>query len=149
MKIKIAGNPQTRQSLVVMFNKSSFRALVFCFVCVFTVKDASAATKAVLTVQYETNQGWSVAQKTKVTLATGSELFGKVNGVNVLKSYALIWFADDKVAILELQGVLGLVADLNFTQQNVEDVFGLGLPITCNQINVKGGRKWKLQKSLL
>ena len=77
---------------------------------------------------------------------TGGELNKVTNSFAYLSTsnYALIWFAKDKVAILQLDNLL-LVMDGEFDNKDFKKLFQLLGETTARQVNSTSGRKWKIR----
>jgi hypothetical protein len=99
---------------------------------------AQARVVTAAQVRYATQDGDSAWQKTEVTLMKGSELnkATRTYDYSGYDTYALIWFSQDQVAIIHIEGT----------------IFGCGheFEVSCiprygnMEGNDQGGRKWEI-----
>ena len=61
-------------------------------------------------------------------------------------SYFLLWFKDNKVAIIKISNFVSLIDINNFQQQDFENIFGYMLDLEGYQANAPDGeqRKWSV-----
>jgi hypothetical protein len=110
------------------------------------VRPLEASVKRFCDVSYLTAAGWSRDVRVEVEFRYGLELNRDVRGgtYNQLGNFALVWFSDQTVAILEFQG-LALVPPTGFDAGAFRQMFLLGIPATFIQVNAADRRKWQIK----
>lgn len=104
-------------------------------------------TKRICNVQYETEDGWSKQYTLEIDFRTGIELNkgepGKYSDYSV---YALIWFQEGGVAILEISNTSYLSFGNEFDHEDFVKLFPLYSysPTEAKQINGDKGKRWKI-----
>ena len=63
---------------------------------------------------------------------------------NIFDKYALIWFASDEVAIMDIDDVIFLVGQ-EFTVDDFKRAFNIVGDKTATQVNDKYRRHWKIE----
>jgi hypothetical protein len=99
-------------------------------------------------VSYETEDGWSDDYKILVTFVTGLELNQAIRSVDYdsLRKYALLWFAQDKVAIVELDE--NVISGVQFSSQDFRRAFLLvNEEQVVKQVNGTTPRTWKIRSA--
>jgi len=107
---------------------------------------ADASVRRIVKVSYETQYGYSNKYKTEVTFLTGRELnkATKTYDYNMFDNYALIWFKEDKVAILKIDGIIIGVGQ-EFDSDDFKRAFQIISEKSATQVNSQYKRKWKIK----
>lgn len=104
------------------------------------------SVRRICKVSYESEMGFSKEYVLEVTFATGNEL-NKATGSYLFKiydNYALIWFDEGEVAILELDSVVLGVGE-EFDSEDFKRVFYLLGETKATQVNSDSERTWKIK----
>ncbi len=114
-------------------------ALILCCYC-------SAAIRRNCKVSYETEDGWSSGAIAEVTFCTGWELNNASHSINyqVFEKFALIWFSQREVAILQIDDGYDIITGTDFNGQALWSAFMVWDERTATQVNDNYGRKWKI-----
>lgn len=120
------------------------------FFLISAIPLANATLKETCLVAYETRSGFSEWARVNVSFASGRELgeaTGKPFSYNMLSNYAMIWFDEDNVAILEIKSPLSFGRE-KFDREQWNQIFGAFQKVSAVQVN--GGRKtrWILKRPL-
>lgn len=102
-------------------------------------------------IYYEQGYGWSEGYIMEVSFMTGKGLneATKSYRFGTYTNYALIWFNEGEVAILEIDEYIYGVGDV-FDDKDFKSFFNYRRSIECNQVNSEYPRKWKIEaKDLL
>jgi hypothetical protein len=105
-----------------------------------------AAVRRRVDVRYErVDTTKSRPVETEVTFLTGQELNEKTRSFRYhsFSTYALIWFANDEVAIVEMKMFLPPIGP--FGANDFRDAFSLGMELNGTQANSPQPRKWYFQ----
>jgi hypothetical protein len=124
----------------------SFRLLLALAMALFLQSEiAEARVARYCLVSYETRQGWSEEKLHDVTFQTGRELNAatKSSRFDMFDKYALVWFAQDQVAIIRLSGFV--IAGSEFSADNFRNMFLITDSVEGEQVNGNGERKWRLR----
>ena len=87
-------------------------------------------------MSYETEEGWSDERIVEVTFTSGRELNKATRSYNytAYSNYCLIWFAQNEVAILEIdEAIFGVGSE--FGSDDFRKLFQFNTEIECKEIN--------------
>jgi hypothetical protein len=112
---------------------------------ILAVPPAEAEVRRLVEVTYDRSRSYdrSDPQIMEVTFETGRELNKKTRSFDYqpFSNYALIWFDQDEVAIIEIDSfIVGMGAE--FTHETFKNAFRLGLDVDGTQVNSRSPRKW-------
>jgi hypothetical protein len=98
-------------------------------------------------VSYKTEDGWSKEYTMEVSFATGQELFNAMmsSDFQLTKHYALLWFDEDNVAILEIEESYPLITGIKFENRDFRNLFMFNDTVSCRQIRFNIGKKWRIK----
>lgn len=119
-----------------------------CFLCflLLILFTTNATVKRSCKVKYKTEEGWSKDYLLQVQFMTGRELKKAVNSNEYRESYsyALIWFEEGQVAIIELStGYENFGED--FDPEDFRKIFSYRTQIEGEQVNNKRKTEWEIQ----
>lgn len=105
------------------------------------IASASAELKRVVNVSKEEAHGWSKPVSVEITFATGSELAERnVAGVEKSKTYGMLWFTKENVALIEIEPPKG-AAIAGFDLAAYLCLFVPTSSVFGNQVNAANGTK--------
>jgi hypothetical protein len=119
-------------------------ALILAFAIV-AAAPTYARVDRICKVAYQTEAGWSDEYKVEVTFVTGRELNKATKSFeySTFSPYALIWFDQDEVAILEIDSlILGLGSE--FDADDFRKLFRLFGSCDAKQVNDRANRVWRI-----
>jgi hypothetical protein len=84
--------------------------------------------------------------ESEVTFITGQELNDKTQSFKyrVFSTYALIWFAQNEVAVIEMKSFIIYSGD-TFDADDFRNAFLLGMELNGTQVNSPKPRRWYFQ----
>ena len=118
---------------------------IFCFLMLLSVQFASATASFTCDVQYKTGYSWSTEYTMELDFMTGSELNRAANtySFDSFELYALIWFGEGEVAILEHDG-MAIIGGTSFDTAAFKRVFQVFGSQEFTQVNDDYARNWKV-----
>ena len=116
-----------------------------CVAVLLLPSSASAAVKRFCEVSYWTEEGWSAPFLHEVTFITGRELDTATSSAvyEPSASFALVWFGEQEVVIIELPPVAFSGVD-GFSGDDFKSLFVLKGAVEGSQQNAAPGRRWQL-----
>lgn len=107
---------------------------------------SNAAVRRVCIVAYETRSGYSAGYMMEATFLTGRELnkATKSFNYNPFDNYALLWFDQGEVAILEIDSVVFGVGQ-EFNNNDFKRLFQFLGETSATQVNSEYSRKWLIK----
>ena len=107
---------------------------------------ADASVRRIVKVSYETQYGYSDEYKMEVTFLTGQELnkATKTYDYDMFDNYILIWFKEDKVAILKIDDII-IRVNQKFDSDDFKRAFQIISEKYATQVNSQYKRKWKIE----
>jgi hypothetical protein len=126
--------------------ESFMRILVFILILQIIPLALNAEVRRLCKVSYETEDGWSDEHIVEVTFSSGRELNKATKSFNYspYSNYCLIWFAQNEVAILEIDAVVFGVGS-EFESDDFRKLFRLSTEIECKQINGSSEKQWRIK----
>jgi hypothetical protein len=126
--------------------KNIMRILIFILILQIVPLALNAEVRRLCKVSYETEDAWSDEYTVEVTFVTGRELNKAARSFNysAYSNYCLIWFAQNEVAILEIDAVVFGVGS-EFVSGDFRRLFRLSTEIECKQINGSSERQWRIK----
>ena len=118
---------------------------IFFLLCLFSIQTAHATVSYNCKVQYKTGYSWSTEYMMEVAFLTGSELNRATSTFRFssFKLYALIWFGEGEVAILEHDG-MAIIGGTSVDTKAFKRVFQVFGSQEFTQVNDDNARKWKV-----
>jgi hypothetical protein len=126
--------------------ESVMRLLIFILILQIVPLALNAEVRRLCKVSYETEDGWSDEHTVEVTFTTGRELNKATKSFNYsgYSNYCLIWFAQDEVAILEIDAIVYGVGS-EFESDDFQKLFRFSTEIDCKQINGSSEKRWRIK----
>jgi hypothetical protein len=121
------------------------RSLIVVLVALLPV-DAVARVSRLCKVSYETRLGWSQEVNTEVTFMTGRELNRATKSWNFenYANYALIWFANDQVAIMKIDKLFFGIGP-EFDNEDFRGLFQFVSDVEADQVNGDRDTRWRIK----
>jgi hypothetical protein len=109
-------------------------------------KAASQSFRRNCMVSYETEAGWSSESPMEVEFATGSQLNQRMPGRNFTggSAYALLWFAQNKVAILQSDSFF-VSLGTTFREEDFKSLYLIHASLDLEQVYSNEQRKWRIR----
>jgi len=120
--------------------------IMLLFIPIFFAESAYAFYESKCNVQYERgDKSFSDKYTLNVQFASGMELNNHTHSLSysAYKSYALLWFSEKEVAIVELEIFSPIITTFDEFDFNSYINRGYG-EVDANQINAPKPRKWKI-----
>lgn len=127
--------------------KSIILKSLFSFIILLVFSTAGfASIKRICKVKYETEEGWSKEYTMEVQFMSGKELneATKTYDYETYSNYCLIWFSEEKVAILKIDYSIYLTSQ-KFESDEFKKLFQRRQEVECKEVNSKSERKWIVQ----
>lgn len=104
---------------------------------------SEAAVRRLVEVSYERSSGRSDGEVMEVTFMTGKELNKATKSYDYqqFSNYALLWFGEGEVALVEISTFLVGVGE-EFDAEDFRKLFRFGMTVDGKQVNSERPRQW-------
>jgi len=131
-----------RGAIILKF-KYSVLAIVILFI---SAANVYPSVRRICKVSYETEIGFSKEYVVEITFTTGNEL-NEATGSYIFSNfdnYALIWFDQGEVAILEIDSIVFGIGE-EFDSEDFKKLFYLMGETKATQVNSDSPRTWRIK----